>query len=134
MKIYLAGAMSGLTYEEMNNWREEADIKLRRFNIKSINPVSFYNSEIDPTTFTDRECMLFDLVAVKKSDLILVNLNHNSIGTAIELYESYKSGIPVIGFNSIENTHSWMKECCYKICDNLDNAVRYISDYYNRIL
>lgn len=135
MTIYLGGAMQGLTYKEMNDWREQVSLYFNRcnINIKTINPVDFYNFEID-RNFTDKECMLFDLTAVKKSDLLLVNLNHDSIGTAIEMYEAYKSGIPVVGFNAHDNLHPWMKECCYKICNNLENAIEYIANFYETIL
>lgn len=42
----------------------------------------------------------FDLRKVRRSDVILVNLNNirKSIGSCIEVYEAYKSNIPVIGF------------------------------------
>lgn len=133
MTTYLGGRMTGLSYNEMNDWREEATKLFHQFDIKTINPVVYYNFEMDKN-FTDKECILFDLTAVRKSDVILVNLNHDSIGTAIELYEAFKSGIPVIGFNAHDNIHPWMKECCYKICNDLDDAVNYIASYYNGIL
>lgn len=133
MTVYEAGRMTGLSYNEMNDWREEATKLFNQYDIKTINPVTYYNFEMDKN-FTDKECMLFDLTAVNKSDIILVNLHYDSIGTAIELYEAYKSNKPVIGFGAHENLHPWMKECCYKICDDLIDAVNYITSYYNGIL
>ena len=133
MTCYMAGAMQNLSHEEMNNWREEATYYLEKHNIKTINPVDYYNFQMEKN-FTDKECMLFDLTAVKHSDLILVNLNYDSIGTAIELYDNFKSGRPVIGFGAHENLHPWMRECCFKICDTLTDAVDYIASYYNTIL
>ena len=121
--------MSGLTFQEMNEWRVEAEIILGEHNIKTINPVLFYNFEMEPN-FTDKECMLFDLTAVRNSNVILVNLHKNSVGTAIELFDANGKQIPVIGFNASKDLHPWMRECCYKICDDLYSAVNYIVDYY----
>lgn len=136
MTIYLAGAMQGLTCEEMNKWREQADYYFSQAGganrYKTINPVDFYNFTINQN-FTDKECMLFDLTAVRKSDVILANLNKDSIGTAIELYESFSKGIPVIGFDAHNNLHPWVKECCFKICNSLEDAITYIKEYYGDI-
>ena len=65
--IYLAGKMSGLDFDTMNNWRQRARFLL---NLKSgkplniINPVDYYNFEMDRSTYTDKEIKNFDLWAV----------------------------------------------------------------------
>ena len=58
VKIYLAGKMSGLTFEQMNGWRVKASelLTLHNDNIHVENPCSFYNFELDPSTFSDKEC------------------------------------------------------------------------------
>ena len=51
LKIYLAGKMSGLTYEQMNDWRVSLTNRLNvaaenaGYKITVINPVLFYNFE-----------------------------------------------------------------------------------------
>jgi len=136
-KIYLAGKMSGLTFESMNNWRVEADKLLKDesyTSIHTINPVSFYNFEMSPDSYTDKEVMKFDLKMVADSDVILVNLSDpNSIGTAIELYSAHDIlNKPVIGFGLNNNNpcHPWMKLCLTKECKSLPDAIDYIIDYY----
>lgn len=137
MKVYLAGRMGGLTHEEMNAWRIEASKKLIQHDIKSINPVDFYNFELDLEEISDKEIMDFDLTAVRNSDLVLVNLNDpNTIGTAIEMYECKRLNIPVVTYvddDKYDNIHPWMKECVTKWCQDLDIAVDYIVSFYKLI-
>ena len=136
MKTYLAGAMSGLTKEQMCNWRKKAEHLLDTCDIKTINPTNFYNFELDPSTYTDREVIDFDLAAISNSDIILVNLDFkDSIGTSIEAFYAYRIlGKPVIGFGKNPLVHPWLKECLTKRCETLEKAVEYIIMYYASIL
>lgn len=47
--------------------------------------------------------MQFDLMKVKSSDIVIVNLNglNASIGSCIECYEAWKKDIPVLAFGMI---------------------------------
>lgn len=51
LKIYLAGKMSGLSFDEMNNWRKDTKDKLliisqiADYQLQIINPVDYYNFE-----------------------------------------------------------------------------------------
>ena len=51
LKIYLAGAMGGLSYSEYMGWRREISNKLNGINddteLRIINPADYYNFE-DP--------------------------------------------------------------------------------------
>lgn len=133
-KIYLAGKMCDLTYEEMNNWRLKAVNLLNQYsdNIHIINPVDYYNFQLDPKTYTDKEVKFFDLYMVKTSNLILVNLDFpDSIGTAIECHEAHDNWkIPVIGFGKNKNVHPWIKESLTKRCKTMEEAVEYIINFY----
>ncbi len=136
-KVWLCGKMSGLSFEEMNTWRVNAKRLLRiasEDRIRAINPVDFYNFELNPDTYTEKEVKEFDLHLVKASDLILVNLNHpDSIGTAIELYLAHDIlDKPVIGFGLNEDNpcHPWMELCLTKKCETLEESVDYIVNYY----
>lgn len=141
LKIYLAGKMGGLTFEEMNKWRCEARQKLlsqaevfsRKINV--INPVLYYNFE-EKRHQTEIEVQEFDLAHVISSDLIIVNIDglNNSIGTIIELHDAhYHNKIPVIAFGSKEvynNLHPWVKNDITRIEPNIDDVVNYIRDFY----
>ena len=146
MKIWLAGKMSGLTFDQMNAWRINATRLLRIASdnkIQTINPCDYYNFKMSPNTYTENEVMEFDLHMVKASDLILVNLeNPNSIGTAIELYYAHDIlNKPVIGYglnetnlchplNETNLCHPWMKLCLTKECKTLEQAIDYIVNFY----
>ena len=49
IKIYLAGKMSGLDFDDMNDWRMYLKSKLKllgkehNYDVQVINPVEFYN-------------------------------------------------------------------------------------------
>ena len=103
INIYLAGKMSGLTWEEMSDWRSKAkklfSHRWRGLNI--INPCNFYNfNNVKSLKATDLEIMAFDLTAVRNAHLLLVDLRHDSIGTAIEIFEAYDKNI----YDDIRNT------------------------------
>ena len=126
----------GLTHTQMNEWRLKAtELFGEYFTI--INPVDFYNFEIDRSTYTDLEVMDFDLIAVKNSDFVIVNFKTpDTIGTANELIMAYRVwGIPVIAFGGEwEKVHPWMRCCTTKYCKTLEEAVAYIKEFYLPIL
>ena len=140
LKIYLAGAMSGLTFEEMNEWRIEIKKQLEHMadyqgcNVNVVNPVAYYNF-VRPQHKSEREVMQYDLNHVSSSDLVIVNLEHldTSIGTIIELYEAHTKNIPVLAFGSDTkyfNLHPWIKECITRV-DNSENEITYyIKNFY----
>lgn len=135
VKVYLAGKMSGLTYEQMNSWREKATdiLKMKSdYRIHTENPCHYYNFELDPTTFTDKECKEFDLWLVKNCDIILVNFEYpDTIGTAIELELASRWHKPVIAFNGNKETvHPWMQLCITKWCNTMEEAIEHILDFY----
>ena len=140
LSIYLAGAMSGKSFEEMNAWRVEIKDILTHMgsyhdcNIRVTNPVEYYNF-IEKRHKSEREVMQFDISRVKNSDVVIVNLDgiNTSIGTSMELYECYRSDIPVIAFGTdeeYENTHPWIKECIMRHEDTIENAATYIKEFY----
>lgn len=133
IKVYLCGKMSGLTFEEMNTWRVEATnlLKLHNDDIHMENPCDYYNFELDPSTFTDKECKEFDLWLVKNCDIVLVNLNYpDSIGTAIEMEMASRWNIPVIAFGTRDDVHPWMKLCVTKWCKTMEDAIEHILSFY----
>lgn len=144
-KIYLAGAMAGISFEEQCKWRNEAKsllyeyyrISINKYKPICVDPTDYYNFETNPPEYdSDREVMDFDLDLVRDSDIILVNWNYpNSKGTLCETAIAYDRGIPVIGIcddNNLENLHTWQKEMCRKILPNEESAARYITDFYLR--
>lgn len=137
MRIYLAGGMSGLSFEEQTKWRSNVrdailygeydyDIKPRFFS-----PPEYYPIE-EQRHKSEREAMEFDLNALRKSDLVIVNFNApDSIGTAMELMLARELRIPVVGLNKDGfDLHPWLIECSTRICDDMYELVEYVVEYY----
>lgn len=141
LKIYLAGKMSGLPFEEMNEWRVKLKEILTTYanysdtNIKIINPVDFYNFE-KPKHQNELEVEEFDLAHVVSSDIVIVNLDglDSSIGSIIELHNAkYHNKIPVIAFGSKENynkLHPWTKNDITRVEKTIYDVAAYIKDFY----
>ena len=139
IKCYLVGAMTGLTFDEMNEWRKDIEIFVSDIGvddeIKIINPVDFFNFEMDSSDYTEREVMDFDLKAVEESDILILNRKYaKSIGSAIELGLGSKSwNKPIIAFGK-EEVHPWIECCINKNTLNYQDTIEYIKDFYLPIL
>lgn len=140
LKVYLAGRMSGLTYEEMNQWRVNISKIINHMAdyheciVDVVNPVNYYNFQ-NPRHQNEREVMMYDLAHVKSSNIIVVKLDglNNSIGSCIELYEAYKNDIPVIALGTdeeYEKLHLWIRECITRYEKTDDEVSLYISEFY----
>ena len=141
MKIYLAGKMSGLSFEEMNEWRQKLKKLLEMMaevsgcKIKVINPVDYYNFE-DKWHQSEREIEEYDLSHVVSSDIVIVNLDGlaSSDGTKYEIYEAYRHhGIPVIAFGSKElykQLHPWVQSKITRVELDIHDVCNYIAYFY----
>lgn len=135
-KVYLGGAMQGLSFEDQNAWRVEVKDELENhscnYRVKCINPVDYYNLFDKDVYDSDLEVMNFDLYKVKTSNLIIMNFNDmRSLGSMAELAIAYDRGIPVIGLNESERQlHSWQYCMCSKIFADRDAMLSYIKKYY----
>lgn len=140
LKIYLAGRMSGLTFEDMNRWREylknalNSAAEYRGYKINVINPVDFYNFE-SVRFQNDKEVKDFDLSHVLSSDVVIVSLEGLSVsdGTKYELHDARKANIPVIAFGNrklYEDLHPWTKDNITRVEKDMDDVIEYIKDFY----
>lgn len=135
--IYLAGAMSGLSFEEQTKWRQKVKDAILYggydydFSPVFIDPTRYYNFE-EISHKSEKEVMNFDLNKVRTSDLIVVNFNDpSSLGTMAELAVAYEHRIPIIGMNnSGKILHPWQIEFCNRICDDMYELVSHIVEFY----
>lgn len=109
-KVYLAGPISGCTYAECTDWRDNVREKLAEFGIDGFSPMrnkEFLrevgiidgNAQFDDIMCTDKGIMGRDTFDVRTSDAILVNLLGTkivSIGTVMEITLAYDRRIPVV--------------------------------------
>jgi len=111
-------------------WRERAKQRLAgRFVLLDPMRRSFRDREIDSAN----EIVEFDLQDVRDADLLLVNYNKASIGTAMEVfYASHDLGKFVIAFNPepFQDLSPWMVKFCTKILPDLDAALEYIERHF----
>ena len=141
LKIYLAGKMSGLSFDEMKNWRREIRDKLliaaqiSDYQLQIINPVDYYNFE-EKRYQSECEVEDYDLSHVVSSDIVIVNLDglDSSDGTKIEIHDAkYHNKIPVITFGDkkvYEKLHPWIKRDITRVEENMDDVVSYIHEFY----
>lgn len=141
LKIYEAGKMSGISFEEMNRWRNELKEKLEfaanisGYLLQVINHVDYYNFE-EKRYQSEEEVEDYDLMHVISSDIIIVNLNglNTSDGTKIELHEAkYNNKIPVIAFGDYglyKNLHPWIQRAITRVETTMEDTVNYIKDFY----
>lgn len=133
-RIYLSGAMAGVSYEEQSAWRSQIInlIHLKTSRISFFNPLNYFTYE-EPVHKTEKQIMNFELNAIRNSDLVIVNFNeHKSVGTTCELAIAYEHRIPIIGLNNnnVYKLHPWHIEMCDVIFDNAVELTDYVYYYY----
>lgn len=139
-RIYLSGAMTGLSFEEQLRWRRDLQIALDEFAICFNPPAHFSEHYIDNELTdssgykSDREVMNFDLHELRKSDLVIVNFDNGgdkSLGTMAEIAIAHELRIPVLGFG-IDKTklHPWQRDMCERIFNSSTSCVMYLIDHY----
>lgn len=137
VQIYLSGAMSGISLEEQTRWRKQIQDAIKYGDYDCFYKPIFFDPTQRYSVFeqehkSEREAFEYDLNALRKSDLVIVNFNNpNSIGTAMELILAKEHLIPVIGLNKDKaELHPWLKECCTRICDDMRELVDYVVEFY----
>jgi len=129
-KIYLCGPIMDEKDGEAREWRAYAKEKLSdRFLILDPMRRNFKDREVDSAN----EIVEFDLQDVREANIILVNYNKPSIGTAMEVfYAAHELGKFVVAFSPFEfkNCNPWMVRFCTKILPSLESAVSYINEHF----
>lgn len=124
-KIYLCGPIMDEKEGHARAWREEAKQRLGG-SFQLLDPMrrNFKDREVDSAN----EIVEFDLQDVRDADLLLVNYNKPSVGTAMEVfYAAHVLHKFVIAFSpfSFAECNPWMVRYCTKILPNLDHACAY---------
>jgi len=91
-KIYLAGPMTGHTFDEANDWRKVASTYLAAYKIETLSPMrgeSYLDSGVLPNALRAPGIPARDRNDIATCDAVLMNLlemgDRVSIGTFIEL-------------------------------------------------
>jgi nucleoside 2-deoxyribosyltransferase len=138
IKIYLAGAMTGLSVSEMSNWREYATDKLGLYNIETLDPCR--PTILDcPTT----ACYQRDLTDIKRSDAVLMHLGPISTNGQISLGTMWEAGwITALGkplvivmpdsSNELYRTHPFILQATPFIVKNISDGIDLILEIFNQ--
>lgn len=129
-KIYLSGPIMDEQGDGATTWRERAKAALAKDFIL-LDPMrrNFKDREVDSAN----EIVEFDLQDVRDADILLVNYNKASIGTAMEIfYASHDLGKFIVAFSPFpfKECSPWIVRHCTKILPSLEAAVAYIDDNF----
>ena len=138
IKIYTAGAMKGLTFEEQYVWRKRLEWYLSFADRKYafFHPPEYYNYE-QQFHKSEREVKEFELNNLRECDVMVVNLHkiEDSIGTHMELgYANAMNSfggkhIYVIGFGDNE-VHPWIEDSLFRREKDIVAVSEYIKSYF----
>jgi nucleoside 2-deoxyribosyltransferase len=129
--VYLAGKMTGLTYQQMTEWRYIAKHHLSAHGIVSLDPAT---QPLNGGTWTPREVVDSNKYQIRHSDVVLAELNYDnvSIGTIGELVYAREHNKPVIAWGKASIIeHPWVQEHTTKIFGTLAEAVDYLVGNYH---
>lgn len=108
-RVYLAGPITGLTYDQGNEWRLEAKAFLQTHGIDAYSPMRakeylraegvLHGSYRDGLFSSARNIMVRDFDDCRKADLVLCNLlgyPKPSLGTVMEIAWCYAFHVPLV--------------------------------------
>ena len=129
-KIYLCGPIMDEASGQARAWRREVHARLGEAFVL-LDPMrrNFKDREVDSAN----EIVDFDLQDVRDADIVLVNYNKPSIGTAMEVfYAGHDLGRFVVAFSpfAFKDCNPWMVKFCTKILPSLDEAITYIEEHF----
>lgn len=129
--VYLSGACRNVPVEVSAFWRKYArNLFSNDVRIEVFNPCDhFMYGEHDPRN--SKLIMDYFLQMIKKSDIVLVNLNFSdkSVGTGMEIQKAVDEGKMVIGFGNTE-VYDYIKDCCSAVFKDVDSAIDFIITHY----
>lgn len=136
-QIYLAGGIQGLSFEQASSWRETAT-KLLAPEFEAISPVCLegvvykslaggaipeHESELVYTAPACNYIVDKDLIAIRKSVALLVNVATPSWGTAMEIIMAKRIYHKmVVSFGNKNMRSPWVLNHVHMNCDTIEDA------------
>lgn len=149
MLVYLAGPITGLSYDDCTDWRQTAIDHLKQFGIQGLSPLRGKEYLKHETSVSDnydhsesaliaamsgqRGIYFRDKFDCHRADIVLVNMlgaKRVSIGTVMEIAWAAGNNIPIVLI--MENMgnvheHSMLREACAFRVDNLNDALHVVT-------
>lgn len=139
-KVYLAGPMSGMSYEQANNWRKYAEDALRDVGIGALSPLRYKDAlsnvdalakfipESDDKLLTNAGILTRDYNDVSTSDALLINFEgatEASIGTVAEIAWAWILRKPIVIIMDDNNIHKhgFITQMAPLIAEDLDEGI-----------
>lgn len=105
--VYLAGPITGCSYEEIYEWREAFTL-LWDGNV--INPAPSIVFGVMPIPMKDEEIVNRDLRNIEMADVILARCYKASPGTSMEIFHAYRLGRPVVVWTrDVDSLSPWIR-------------------------
>lgn len=145
--VYLAGPISGLTYEESSGWRNNASFWLNKIGVKTLNPllpsdINFVNDETGKfcdgkglaeeisSSFFNRDILWVHQSDVVLADFTLIPENGVSGGTIYELGYAGALGKVCIVVGPKENIPLFCFKGATLHFTYLNDAIKFIAQTY----
>lgn len=133
-QIYLAGGITGISWEQATEWRDELaenlyDVSQGRWHC--FDPCEHFNEFGE--VITDYESLKYDLDQLRHSRLMIASFEftQKSTGTLIELGVAHENLIPIIGYNPEKvELHPWIRAICTHICTSKSGLYQFLCDHY----
>ncbi len=138
--VYLAGPITGLSYNGTTEWRQQAMDALSVMGIQGLSPMRHKDYLLNVTTIEDsyessvmssqRGIYARDKFDCHRADLVLVNLlgaKKVSIGTVMEIAWAAANDVPVVLVMEAEGNiheHAMLREACPFRVTTLDAALQ----------
>jgi nucleoside 2-deoxyribosyltransferase len=143
-KVYLAGPITGSTYEETISWRNHATAKLLIHNIEGLSPMrgkAFLDNnrtDCDITKFLSgmKAITTRDKWDCERCDAVLVNLlgaKKVSIGTVLEIGWASSAGKPIVLVMEKEGNiheHGIIRELCGFQVETLEDGLKTVINLF----
>jgi hypothetical protein len=134
-KIFIAGVIQGShqdnTIHSQNYRQELRNLLVSAFPDSQIyDPFEGHENSIEYDDTKGRETFLSGVKAVLESDLVIAYLPHASLGTAIEVWESHKKGIPVWTISPMK-TNWVVRFCSDKVFENIEDFAAYLQNHHS---
>jgi len=143
-RVYLAGPITGLTFEEATGWREEVTDVLTSLGYEVFNPLrgeielarSHAETPIEATTKAGRASVFKrDTFDVRRSDIIVADLTGigmRSVGTLFELGYAHAMGKMIIALVDKppkgKKYHPFISGCAASVLHSLDDLYTLMSE------
>lgn len=144
-KLYMAGAVSGLSFDEANKNRLQIEsLFSSRVNslkgileiksVKVFNPLDYYNFH-DKKGFekSEDEVRKFFLHQVRQCDIFIADMTFDkpSLGTIMELQTAYENDVPILVLcDDNSKMYPWVQYEALRVFDTVSGLVDYVIDYF----